>query len=90
MLTDHHRKYDTYFIPEDTSLTSQLIEFKKEKKRIGFVVDEYGDVKGVVTLDDILEEIVGDFTENDDKEILKIDEISYNNYQFIYKRTVIL
>ena len=50
-----------YFIPEDTSLTSQLIEFKKERKRIGFVVDEYGDVKGVVTLDDILEEIVGDY-----------------------------
>ena len=50
-----------YFIPEDTSLTSQLIEFKKERKRIGFVVDEYGDVKGVVTLDDILEEIVGNY-----------------------------
>ena len=53
-----------YFIPEDTSLTSQLINFKKQKKRIGFVVDEYGDVKGVVTLDDILEEIVGEFNEN--------------------------
>ena len=52
-----------YFIPEDTSLTSQLIEFKKERKRIGFVVDEYGDVKGVVTLDDILEEIVGNYTD---------------------------
>ena len=66
-----------YFIPEDTSLTSQLIEFKKEKKRIGFVVDEYGDVKGVVTLDDILEEIVGNFTENDNKGMLKINDNSY-------------
>ncbi len=66
-----------YFIPEDTSLTSQLIEFKKEKKRIGFVVDEYGDVKGVVTLDDILEEIVGDFAEKDNKGMLKINENSY-------------
>ena len=67
-----------YFIPEDTSLTSQLIEFKKERKRIGFVVDEYGDVKGVVTLDDILEEIVGDY-KNTEKEngIRKINDKIY-------------
>jgi len=67
-----------YFIPEDTSLTSQLIEFKKERKRIGFVVDEYGDVKGVVTLDDILEEIVGDY-KNTNKEngIRKINDEIY-------------
>ena len=67
-----------YFIPEDTSLTSQLIEFKKERKRIGFVVDEYGDVKGVVTLDDILEEIVGDY-KNTNKEngIRKINDKIY-------------
>ena len=67
-----------YFIPEDTSLTSQLIEFKKEKKRIGFVVDEYGDVKGVVTLDDILEEIVGEFkTENKDSGLQKINDATF-------------
>jgi len=67
-----------YFIPEDTSLTSQLIEFKKEQKRIGFVVDEYGDVKGVVTLDDILEEIVGDFKDsNKEKGIRKINDRIY-------------
>jgi|TARA_Y100000992_G_scaffold295893_1_gene257416 Mg2+/Co2+ transporter CorB len=67
-----------YFIPEDTSLTSQLIEFKKERKRIGFVVDEYGDVKGVVTLDDILEEIVGDFKDsNKGKGIHKIKDKIY-------------
>ncbi len=67
-----------YFIPEDTSLTSQLIEFKKERKRIGFVVDEYGDVKGVVTLDDILEEIVGNY-KNTEKEngIRKINDKIY-------------
>ena len=53
-----------YYIPEDTSLTSQLIYFKRERKRLGFVVDEYGEVKGLVTLDDILEEIVGDFEES--------------------------
>jgi len=67
-----------YFIPEDTSLTSQLIEFKKEKKRIGFVIDEYGDVKGVVTLDDILEEIVGEFKDPDEyKGITKIKDNIY-------------
>tara|TARA_B100001029_G_C15058423_1_gene456295 strand:+ start:1391 stop:2638 length:1248 start_codon:yes stop_codon:yes gene_type:complete len=67
-----------YFIPEDTSLTSQLIEFRKQKKRIGFVVDEYGDVKGVVTLDDILEEIVGDFKiDSNNTGIKKIEENIY-------------
>lgn len=68
----------SYFIPEDTSLTSQLINFKKQKKRIGFVVDEYGDVKGVVTLDDILEEIVGEFDENAKNDgIIKINSQTY-------------
>lgn len=52
---------EPYYIPEDTSLLSQLIIFKKEKKRIGCVVDEYGDIKGLLTLDDILEEIVGEY-----------------------------
>ena len=52
---------EPYYIPEDTSLLSQLITFKKEKKRIGCVVDEYGDIKGILTLDDILEEIVGEY-----------------------------
>jgi len=67
-----------YFIPEDTSLTSQLINFKTKKKRIGFVVDEYGDVKGVVTLDDILEEIVGEFNENTKNTgIIKISTETY-------------
>ena len=67
-----------YYIPEDTSLTSQLIAFKKEKKRIGFVVDEYGDVKGLVTLNDILEEIVGDFDEkNKDIGMVKISDNTY-------------
>ena len=52
---------EPYYITEDTSLLSQLITFKKEKKRIGCVVDEYGDIKGLLTLDDILEEIVGEY-----------------------------
>tara|TARA_Y100000389_G_scaffold178118_1_gene190992 strand:- start:183 stop:1439 length:1257 start_codon:yes stop_codon:yes gene_type:complete len=58
---------EPYYIPEDTSLLSQLIIFKKEKKRIGCVVDEYGDIKGILTLDDILEEIVGEYNANHQK-----------------------
>ena len=51
-----------YFIPEGTSLTTQLINFQKNKRRMGFVVDEYGDIQGLAALEDILEEIVGEFT----------------------------
>ena len=53
---------EPYFIPEGTPLNTQLLNFKKAKRRIGFVVDEYGDIMGLVTLDEILEEIVGDFS----------------------------
>lgn len=51
-----------YFVPEGTPVTTQLLNMQKEKRRMGLVVDEYGDLMGIVTLDEILEEIVGDFT----------------------------
>jgi len=53
---------DIYFIPEGTPLNTQLVKFQSSKERIGLVVDEYGDIQGLVTLEDILEEVVGEFT----------------------------
>ena len=50
------------YIPEGTSLNRQLLNFQRQRKRIGLVVDEYGDIQGLATLEDILEEIVGEFT----------------------------
>jgi Mg2+/Co2+ transporter CorB len=59
------REMDTpYFIPESTPLHTQLLNFQQKKRRLGIVVDEYGDVVGLVALADILEEIVGNFTSN--------------------------
>lgn len=54
--------HEAYFVPAGTTLNDQLINFQQAKRRLGVVVDEYGDVLGLVTLEDILEEIVGEFT----------------------------
>jgi Mg2+/Co2+ transporter CorB len=53
---------EPYFIPAGTALTTQLLNFQRRNRRIGVVVNEYGDIQGLVTLEDILEEIVGEFT----------------------------
>jgi Mg2+/Co2+ transporter CorB len=50
------------FIPEGTPLNRQLLNFQRERRRVGLVVDEYGDIQGLATLEDILEEVVGEFT----------------------------
>lgn len=71
---------EPYFIPEDTALSVQLLNFQKHKKRMGIVVDEYGDIEGLVTLEDILEEIVGELSDREQAEepdILQQDEHSY-------------
>ncbi len=54
--------WDPYFVPEGTLLYSQLLAFQQTRRRVAFAVDEYGDIQGLVTVDDILEEIVGEFT----------------------------
>ena len=53
---------EPYFIPENTSVTHALTNLQEQRRRFGIVVDEYGDIKGLVTLEMILEEVVGDFT----------------------------
>ncbi len=53
-----------YFIPEGTPLSKQLLNFKANKRRLGLVVDEYGDIMGLLTVEEILEEIVGEFTKD--------------------------
>jgi Mg2+/Co2+ transporter CorB len=53
---------DVYFVPSGTALNTQLLNFQRGKRRLAFVVDEYGDIQGLITIDDILEEIVGEFT----------------------------
>jgi len=71
---------EPYFVPEGTSLSDQLEHFQKQKRRLGLVVNEYGEVRGMIVLEDILEEIVGQFTSNQSEnieEIIKQDDGSY-------------
>ena len=56
-----------YFIPETTSLSQQLLEFKSKKQKTAFAVDEYGNIQGLITIEDIFEEIVGDYLEETQK-----------------------
>ena len=71
---------EPYYIQEGTSLNTQLIEFQRTKQRFAIVVDEYGDIQGIVALSDILEEIVGEFTTVPDKESEEFQKENANSY----------
>ena len=71
---------DAYFVPEGTPLNVQLQNFQREKHRTALVVDEYGDIQGLITLEDLLEEVVGEFTSDPaalSKDIRQQDDGSY-------------
>jgi magnesium and cobalt exporter, CNNM family len=61
-LTAAAQAREPYFVPSGTTLNMQLLNFQRNRRRMAFVVDEYGDIQGLVTIEDILEEIVGEFT----------------------------
>jgi Mg2+/Co2+ transporter CorB len=74
------RGREAYFVPEGTALNVQLAYFQRNRRRLAFVVNEYGDIEGLVTLEDILEEIVGEFTTDpatQQKDVYKESEESF-------------
>ncbi|ANJ68103.1 magnesium/cobalt efflux protein [Halothiobacillus diazotrophicus] len=71
---------EPYYVPEGTPLTTQLLNFQTENRRSALVVDEYGDVLGMVTLEDILEEIVGDFTTDPESDVEGISRQEDGSY----------
>ena len=61
------RNREPYYVPEGTSLTAQLANFQRDRRRMAFVVDEYGDTLGLVTLEDLVEELIGDLEDEFDR-----------------------
>ncbi|MDO6736615.1 gliding motility-associated protein GldE [Wenyingzhuangia sp. 2_MG-2023] len=73
---------EPYFIPENKKLDDLLIDFQERKNHLAIVVDEYGGTSGLVTLEDVIEEIVGDISNEFDEEDLSYSKIDENNYVF--------
>tara|TARA_X000000950_G_scaffold63679_1_gene77969 strand:+ start:7814 stop:9073 length:1260 start_codon:yes stop_codon:yes gene_type:complete len=71
---------EAYFIPENTPLSTQLFNFQKNKKTVAVIIDEYGSVKGLVTIKDVLEEIVGELATDIDRETVEIMEHKDGSY----------
>lgn len=79
---------EPYFVPENKKLDDLLLEFKEQKKHLAIVVDEYGGTSGIVTLEDIIEEIVGDISDEFDDEDLVFSKLDDYTYVFEGKTTL--
>ncbi|MDO6811756.1 gliding motility-associated protein GldE [Tenacibaculum soleae] len=79
---------EPFFIPENKKLDDLLSEFQEMKKHLAIVVDEYGGTSGIVTLEDVIEEIVGDINDEFDDDDLSYSKLDENNYIFEGKTTI--
>jgi putative hemolysin len=79
---------EAYFVPENKKLDDLLDDFRARKNHLAIVVDEYGGTSGIVTLQDVIEEIVGDINDEFDDEDLQYSKIDENNYIFEGKTTI--
>ena len=79
---------EPYFVPENKKLDDLLLEFQEQKKHLAVVVDEYGGTSGIVTLEDIIEEIVGDISDEFDDEDLVFSKLDDYTYVFEGKTTL--
>ncbi|WP_417799215.1 gliding motility-associated protein GldE [Tenacibaculum sp.] len=79
---------EPFFVPENKKLDDLLVEFQEKKKHLAVVVDEYGGTSGIVTLEDVIEEIVGDINDEFDDEDLTYSKLDENNYIFEGKITI--
>ncbi len=77
-----------FFVPENKKLDDLLVEFQEKKNHLAIVVDEYGGTSGIVTLEDVIEEIVGDINDEFDDEDLSYSKIDANNFIFEGKTTI--
>lgn len=79
---------EPFFVPENKKLDDLLSEFQEKKNHLAIVVDEYGGTSGIVTLEDVIEEIVGDINDEFDEEDLSYSKLDANNYVFDGKTTI--
>ena len=79
---------EPFFVPENKKLDDLLVEFRERKNHLAIVVDEYGGTSGIVTLEDIIEEIVGEINDEFDTDDLSYSKIDANNYIFDGKITI--
>ncbi|UKN03817.1 gliding motility-associated protein GldE [Paracrocinitomix mangrovi] len=80
---------DPFFVPENKKIDDLMINFQERKMHMAVVVDEYGGTSGIVTLEDVLEEIVGEITDEFDEDDLQYSKLDDNNYVFEGKTSLI-